>query len=327
MSLLILRALRPSTLPQFTSQNLSKRFLFPLQTTPLYQHRQSSTSPASTPKSNLSAADSKVNGPPSTLPAPLVLPTRLPDQPFLFKYAFTLGKAYATFYKTGVKNIFNNFVLSRPLVARIDKEFGASIPKALAANALSRSDFQLLLRNKHDIKRVPVFALVFMICGEFTPLVVLLVSNVVPWTCRIPKQIEGDRRTLEERRKISFRNLTSYPPEGGVEQLDRQQLIHISWSLGLSSKMWDWLGGRYPGLPTGVLRKKVERRVQYLRTDDRLVERGGGVSKMDIEEVRMALVERGVDVLGVDERKLRELLRGGLKATKKVGVETLLLTR
>lgn len=199
----------------------------------------------------------------------------------------------------------------------------------MKAGDLSRSDFQLLVRNWHDVKRVPTFALVFIVCGEFTPLVVVAMSNVVPWTCRIPKQIEGDRKKLEERRKISFRNLTMPLPDNevGVEGLERMQLLHISWSLGLSSSMWDWLGGRLPGLPNAILRRKVRARLEYLELDDELIGREGGVVGMEEEEIKMACVERGIDVVGRDLSGFRADLKGWLRSVEKTGRERLLLTR
>ncbi|APA14306.1 hypothetical protein sscle_12g090760 [Sclerotinia sclerotiorum 1980 UF-70] len=270
-----------------------------------------------------------INGPASTLPAPLDLPIREPNQPFFFKYAFTLGKAYAKFYKTGVKNIYYNFLASRTIQTAIDEKYKSSLSSAVKGALLSRSDFQLLMRNRHDVKRVPIFALVFLLCGEFTPLVVIAISNVVPWTCRIPKQIDADRRKLEERRAISFRNLTmKTPPAGTVAQnLQRMQLLHISWSLGLSSSMWDYIGGRLPGLPSAILRRKVAKRVKYLELDDMLIKSGGGVKQMYEEELRMACVERGIDVMGRDVHMLRMHLNAWLRSREKAGVETLLLTR
>jgi len=173
-----------------------------------------------------------------------------------------------------------------------------------------------------------VFALVLLVCGEFTPLVVIALTGVVPWTCRIPKQVATDRRKLEQRRAISFRNLTAQPPkEKGVDGLERMQLLHISWSLGLSSSAWDWLGGQLPGLPTALLRRKVGRRVQYLELDDGLIERWGGVARMEMEEVRMALVERGVDVLEKRDGQLRAALDAWFRSREKAPVEMLLLTR
>jgi len=233
-----------------------------------------------------------------------------------------------TFYKTGGKNIYINYKATRPIQDRVNKNYNGSLAAAVKANALTRHDFQLLVRSWHDVKRVPVFGLVLMVCGEFTPLVVIALSNVVPWTCRIPRQINSDRQKLEKRRSISFRNLTLPPPtEAGVQNLKRMQLLHISWSLGLSSRAWDLLGGQYPGLPTFMLRRKAVKRVEYLSLDDGLILKDGGVGQMEIEEVRMACVERGIDAMGRNDKDLRGDLISWLKSAKQVPYEHLLLTR
>ncbi|KAK0113758.1 hypothetical protein ONS96_014612 [Cadophora gregata f. sp. sojae] len=298
-----------------------------LQLTSLLLFRYASTSTVSSNSKTVTSKAHPVNGPITTLPAPLQTPTRQPSQS-LPGYLFTLGKSYLAFYKTGIKNIYANYKASQPIQSTIDKKHTSSLVAAVKARSLNRSEFQLLTRNWHDVKRVPMFALVLIICGEFTPLVVIAMTSIVPWTCRIPKQIQSDRAKLEERRRISFRNLTAKVPEKqGVEALNRMQLLHISWSLGLSSSAWDYLGGQLPGLPTGMLRRKVKRRVEYLEMDDKLIERAGGVKDMDVEEVRMALVERGVDVLGKESKGLKVDLAAWLKSREKIPVERLLLTR
>lgn len=217
----------------------------------------------------------------------------------------------------------------RPIQAKLDSRYQGSLSKAIDAGFLDRSTFQLLTRSWFDVKRIPIFALLFLICGEFTPLVVVAVSNVVPYTCRIPRQIENDRKTLEARRAISFRNLTAALPDNdaGVRDLGRMQLLHISWSLGLSSSAWDWLGGTFPGLPTPILRNKVRKRVQYLEWDDKLIRRDGGVESMSMEEVKMALIERGIDVLEKSDSQLRGAVKAWLRARDEDSILRLLLTR
>ncbi|PQE32317.1 Letm1 protein [Rutstroemia sp. NJR-2017a WRK4] len=324
MATITMRSMRSSSSIFHTP---SSAFKPQLQYLPLLTPRYQSSSTTITEAPSASA--SKVNGPSSTLPATLSLPVREPNQPFFFKYAISLGKAYAAFYKTGVKNIYHNFIASQPLQELVDTKHKGSISAAVKAGDLSRSDFQLLVRNWHDVKRIPAFALVFIICGEFTPLVVVALSSVVPWTCRIPKQIDGDRKKLEERRKISFRNLTMPPPDNGVgvEGLERMQLLHISWSLGLRSSMWDWLGGQLPGLPNFMLRRKLRKRLKYLELDDELIRREGGVTGMDDEEIKMACVERGIDVVGRDMGDLKTDLKRWLRSVEKVDRERLFLTR
>jgi hypothetical protein len=112
-----------------------------------------------------------------------------------------------------------------------------------------------------------------------------------------------------------------------VEELGRMELIHISWSLGLSSSAWDLLGGKLPGLPTGILKGKVRRRVEYLGMDDKLIREEGGVKGMEEEEVRMACVERGIDVCGRSGEHVRESLDAWLRSSVEWPIERLLLTR
>ncbi|KAI9745979.1 MAG: hypothetical protein M1818_000660 [Claussenomyces sp. TS43310] len=258
-----------------------------------------------------------------------MLPKRQPGQSFFPKYAFALGKAYANFYKTGAKAIYANFKACRPIQAELDTKYDGSLSRAIEDGSIDRNKFQLLTRSWFDVKRVPIFALVFALCGEFTPVVVIAMPAMVPYVCRIPRQIEGDRKKVEARRSRSFRNLTTdLPAQGqGVKDLQRMQLLHISWSLGLSSSAWDWLGGRLPGLPTMILRRKVARTVHHLELDDKLIKRHGRVREMNLEEVRIALGERGVDVLGIGEQQLRSLLSSWVESRDVASVERLLLTR
>ena len=105
-----------------------------------------------------------VNPPVSALPPPLELPLRDPAAP-VYKYLFNLGRAYARFYKTGFKQIFHNVKLSRELPV------GPFTPKARKHEALNdgtitRGQYHLLLRVRSDISRLPLFALVFILCGE-----------------------------------------------------------------------------------------------------------------------------------------------------------------
>ena len=122
---------------------------------------------------------------------------------------------------------------------------------------------------------------------------------------------------LERRRRASFANMIDgvavAGPVGqgtseiGLEKLSKGQLLHISRSLGLHGKVWDLSGGLLP--PALLVRWRIKRRLAYLRQDDALLSRDGGVETLRDEEVRIACEERGIDVLGQDVETLRELLR------------------
>lgn len=295
----------------------------------LKRHASTATSaaPSSSPASLL-------NPPPSTLPPVLTTPTRQAEQSAP-AYYFALGKSYLSFYKTGIKSVYTNYKLSRPLSSRplptssvtpgqsqpthssSDQSNASSVP-------LTRAEWQLLRRSRDDLRRVPIFALVFAICGEFTPLVVVFLGpSVVPRPCRIPKQVAGARAQAEKRRKESFRDgvdssmqsrgeadadADADSQHGGVaDALTRPQALHVGRSLGLYSGVWDRVGG----LPAAMLRGRIQRWERYVQLDDALLRGGGGggVDALAEEEVRLACEERGLDVLGRKELLLRQTLQ------------------
>ena len=196
-----------------------------------------------------------------------------------------------------------------------------------------------------------------MICGEFTPLVVVFLSGVVPRTCWVPRQVEGARVAGEERRRGSFRMGMALDSRGGdgknnghghdegmgvgvsgevdrtMNTLNTHQIIHIGRSLNLYSKWWDRILGNATGFQVPLLepliKKRVQRRLEYLTLDDFAIERDGGVDGLEIEEVRISSEERGLDVLGRNDRLLRDALRAWLRARGRGGrnLKRLLLTR
>jgi GTP cyclohydrolase II len=97
----------------------------------------------------------------------------------------------------------------------------------------------------------------------------------------------------------------------------------VGRSLGLYPGLWD----RFGIIPVGLIRGRLERQVHYLELDDSAIERCGGVGLMEIEEVRISLEERGVDVLGKNNSVLRTQLQSWLRVAKKEGIARLLLTR
>lgn len=143
-----------------------------------------------------------LNPPSTTRPPPLSLPDKLPGLP-RYKYYFRVGKAYGVFYKNGLKAIWTNYKLARALPHQIFSRGQAKVHQAVRDGLLSRADFQLIRRTRRDINRVPLFALIWLICGEFTPLVVIYVTGAVPRTIWMPKQVQKAREEAENRRAKS----------------------------------------------------------------------------------------------------------------------------
>ncbi|ERT02758.1 hypothetical protein HMPREF1624_01060 [Sporothrix schenckii ATCC 58251] len=280
-------------------------------------------SSSSTSQSNPSAAavtaptltPSAANPPHTTRPPPLMLPERKPESS-TFSHLLATGKAYLAFYKTGLRYLFANTKLVRGMNANNDTA------DAVKAGHATRSDLLLRRRWGHDMRRLPLFGLLLLICGEFTPFVVLVFPHVVPYPCRIPKQVEQLQRKAESRRQHAF---VAYGEETVASAPTAESTIRgrhataardvlISRSLGLIAPFWDRIG-LVSGVP-GLAHRAVERHLAFLAEDDALLRQAGGVLALEPEEVLLASADRGLDVVGQDEGRLRERLVRWLRLTQ-----------
>ncbi|KAL6721085.1 hypothetical protein ACLMJK_000185 [Lecanora helva] len=283
------------------------------------------------PNRSTSKVTSRINPPSTTHPPTLSLPTRTPDLPF-YKYYFRLGKAYATFYKTGLfTHLWGNFRLARSLPQNAWSASPTRVHSAVRDGTLSRADFQLLRRAKSDTWRVPPFALLFAICGEFTPLVIVFVTGLVPRVIWIPKQVRGKREKARSRRR-QCRTLSGFGESGGemvlrgrLEGMEegarkREAYRYVAQSLGLYSEVLDrWV----PYLiPDEFVRRRVERRIRDLEVDDFAIRRDGGVRNMNVDEVVRACEERGMEVLDRGDGELRDELSKWVEERAKLSKKT-----
>lgn len=261
---------------------------------------------------------SRINPPTSSLPPPLYLPTRtLEDGQELewYKYYYRLGRAYGGFYMAGLKAIWANYMRTREMLKVMPSASATGVRYAVKEGRLSRADFQSIRRSKSDVAKLPPFILLWCICGEFTPLVIVFVTGLVPRTLWIPKQVQKAREKAEERRKVIrregmpeistfFNKIVSSPPS----PTSREAYRYIAQSLGLYPAWWDRFA---PSLvPPGLVKQRVETRLVDLHADDFAIARDGGVQNMSKDEVLMACEERGFSVLSKEDEILRKGLEG-----------------
>ncbi|KAI1759901.1 hypothetical protein GGR53DRAFT_470840 [Hypoxylon sp. FL1150] len=248
-----------------------------------------------------------LNPPASTRPPPLDLPTRDPKSS-IFRHLFRLGKAYTNFYKTGLFAILTN----RRLLASSTSARPKPSSSLDTDTFPSRADTLLRDRVRHDLSRLPVFALLVLVCGEFTPLVVLLFPRLAPYTCRIPRQVDKLRRSSASRRAASFRALRSGDPD--EQALKRLAPGHVCRSLGLTSAAWDRVG-----LDSPFAAAAAERAVARIAADDEMIREGGGLGAVVDEEVVLACENRGMDVRDQPVDRLRSRLQEWLRRTAPEG--------
>ncbi|KAH8773543.1 hypothetical protein F5883DRAFT_396722, partial [Diaporthe sp. PMI_573] len=252
------------------------------------------------------------NPPASTRPPPLSLPARDPAAS-TFSHLYSTGKAYLAFYKTGFKQIYINtrLVWSLSSASGIPSDSGTPMgqhasPPTLRPAATTRSTELLKRRWRHDIRRVPLFALMFVVCGEFTPLVVLALPSVVPLTCRIPRQVEKLRRATEARRLASSERIREDMKRSNP--IPRAEVTaHVARSLNLISPLWDRLP--LPDAAVALLAShRVRAHVAYLVRDGHLLSQAGGVPALEDDEVALACEDRGLPVVDRSAAALREEL-------------------
>ena len=309
------RAYKPSSRPApkstVPSKDKSAKLVTSSQTSPLPPTVSSSPAPAPVIHAP------RLNPPATARAPPLDLPQR-GDKPF-FKYAWSVGKAYLAFYKAGGKGIIANYKLARGLSELNANPLFCSkktIYVAAYQDRLSRAELQLLLRTRADIKVLPLFGIMFAICGEFTPLLVPFLTPIVPPTLRIPSQVHARREKADRRRQEAraqgpeeWRDIPSIwhlEPPSYQDQYLRGVLQRMAIELALYPQWWERVWPK--GLYMMAVKARLGRRLSELKYDDLSMLRDGKVRQLEKEEVVLALDRRGIQVNGKAEQDLRNQL-------------------
>ncbi|EEA19723.1 conserved hypothetical protein [Talaromyces marneffei ATCC 18224] len=304
------------------------------------------------------AIEQNVNPPLSTLPIDLDLPpVSMSKESFSersWRRLKTAGK-YLVFYRDGLKNTYRNWKASIPIrrqlglplyipssppsSARNPSSGATSLYAAIETLKITRSDFQLVRRAAYDIRRLIPFGLIFLICGEFTPLVVVLLGDAVtPYTCRIPKQLAKTRAKRLEQKGHAFAavqgGLGSMKPMREQDVMTWQALQFGSREFAATASAEQVLracavfglakshdqGAAWVSL---IYRPRLQKWTEYLALDDQLIVQNGGVDYLSAQELKIAIDERGgfepsADVrrAGQVEKAEREWLKLWLKTRK-----------
>lgn len=259
---------------------------------------------------------SLLNPPPSTRPPPFITP-EAPAKGFqaYASYLYKLGKASLSFYKTGVKAIYANYKLMRSIRTRLSKD-ARRMPRIelLKQGLISRAEYHLLQRTIADLTRAPLFALIFLLFSEYTPLVVIAFSGAVPRTLWIPKQVRRGREKQQERRNAAKATWQRTPSSETPRLLtDPVTVLSIGRMMNAYPAWWDRF---LPWKPVKIVNSRVQRRLYEVEVDDMAIERDGSVQELEEQELALALEARGIDVLTKDEEELRENLGSWLRRRK-----------
>lgn len=210
-------------------------------------------------------------------------------------HLYALGKSYLKFFRLGLKAIRVNYrhlrALRKPSVA------GGCEPEDRAALLLRQ-------RTRHDLVRLPLFGLVILLTGEFSPLVVFLFPKLTPYTCRVPGLVDRLRARREERRRAAWDGLLVQRGAAEARALTgRGSDRHLARVFGVGGRGWDRVG---LGVP--FMTWRVDRVLGQIVRDDFLIRAGGGVAGLVNDELVLACEARGRDVRGKTADELRDWL-------------------
>jgi len=167
----------------------------------------------------------------------------------------------------------------------------------------------------------------------------MYITPLVPEACRIPQQVQRSLRKMEDKRQDRLHRISmnatrlmlkdrqpvrsthghepSNPPKndtaGTVVTSSTKNWHELSlYELSLVAAQQDC----YPALfdwapftpPKWLLEKNVKKKMDYLSTDQKLIERDGGWAALNKQEIQRACVERGLPIVGKREDELRKAL-------------------
>ncbi|KAF2666701.1 hypothetical protein BT63DRAFT_427131 [Microthyrium microscopicum] len=265
-----------------------------------------------TPETQVATSPSDEYNPPSTTrPPPLKLPVRKADDSTP-GHLFRTARSYFTFYKTGLKAIWSNRQFAQPIQERLrqaernDPDSKRKDPAGFHHG--TRAEFQLIRRNMHDLRRVPIFVVLLCVFGEFLPLIMFgLKTRIVPalpYTVRLPSQAEAHRTKVFERQQMVQKRWEIFP----TDQMPQEFWFRYSAEFHGLTPAWI----PYRMLPGWSMEGFAQPYLKYLLQDDLLLGQKG-VAALNEEELIMATVERGLWDPSADVKELRSRLAGQVK--------------
>ena len=276
----------------------------------------------------------------STRPRPLHFPDPpKPDPPGTslpvttrIRYWYGIGKEYVSFYKDGLKNVWRNYKEVRNDIRPRINEQASSADNGGSTQEpprlMSRREIQLYHRTNRDLRKLVPFTILLIICGEWTPFVVLAIgSSIVPGTCRIPRQTQSDRSSLIARydRELKLRQdyvsrgvlpTTASNPDGSHNMSNLLESHLLAYRLGLT-----WLPQSLP-LVGGLIwslrtRRQLASRLRLHEEDTLLIGREGGFERLHPEEVLEHAYTAPTGTVVEALREARQVGGGSIEASEK----------
>lgn len=280
---------------------------------------------------HLQSAKNRTNIPLEAINAPTTLPidvdtTRNPSVS-TFRHYLNLGKGFVRLYKSGIANVWRDRRNRKELMAKykisnshaltqyiLDRSFAQSIerskdgdprpePAVPQEDHITRSEYQLILRNGPDFLKLPFFAVIFAIFFETTPLLVLLFPRITPSTCVLPYQTKKDiaraNSAIKDLEKFRKEEPSLQDLAASVHRLSKDEL-HALGNVFLYNRL-------VPAklVPASILRNLITRHLDRVNADNILLSRFGSVWTLNDDEVVRACIARAIPTVNKTQTQMR----------------------
>lgn len=243
------------------------------------------------------------------------------------KYIYKLGKQTVLLYKNGIKSVWKNYRQSKnfmkengimntqALIRHVqDTAYAQSLKNSNNSNGLikpsenhiTRAQYQRILRSMIDFPKLPLFAVIFGIFFEFTPLIVAIFPRITPSTCVLPFQQRRDLNNVNKK-IISLKEIGKDNNNGddektsaaSVHQLTRPQLNALAGVFFYRQVLPSFI------YPSGILKNKIKSHIDRVKTDDILLSRYGSVAALSTEELHSACLDRAIPIQDKSDTQLK----------------------
>ncbi|KAJ2656299.1 hypothetical protein IW148_005674 [Coemansia sp. RSA 1199] len=245
-----------------------------------------------------------------------------PTLPGRFLGSWQKFTGFMSFYREGIKALWAN-----------RSEYHTIKRQIRNGEEISRAEFQIYTRYPNDRLRMVPFAMLVVLAPELIYLIIILMPGFCPSTCMTYRATtKGARRHDKLKQKLHLQALDRIRDSGlstsdFVDEAALTKAVQAGnrvFSLEQMSRANIALMYRFFGIgslsmvqPTSWLRAGVQRRLEYIRTDDALLYSEQLISGLGLVELFRACQERGIPAADLPEYQLRLALYNWVRLSQR----------
>ncbi|KAJ1900806.1 hypothetical protein LPJ66_001229 [Kickxella alabastrina] len=230
-------------------------------------------------------------------------------------------KGFVSFYKSGLKELLGNSRAAKGIRQRM-----------LNGQPITREELQIERRNPGDKLRMVPFGFLVLVIPELIPLTIWLFPGVCPSTCvtfshlaKMGRKQDAARQEAHvwavNRIRAAGLDAADFAHESALRQLAAREDLAAIFGLSRISAaelrpLCAFMGVAKRRATADALRGRLQKHVEYLCEDDRLLVGEQLVDRLGLAELHRACQERGIPSANYSESHLRRALHDWTRLTR-----------